>query len=169
MPCGESVIVHENLWEEDKTFDSIWRVSRSSRMFLYLFITSSKYNAFIGWYTYRIFLVSTYLCCLPLSTSFGNSTRSLSIRILDISMNYRETRVSQPEQWMSLVIITLEHADWGHKNSTLPCARSSPPIPHNGFDFHFGILKALTMASTNDVGQDRKHDNTMALTLPLQS
>ena len=74
--------------------DSSRRMSRSSRMFDCLLVTRSRYMVpwSRGWYTYRTFSVSTYVCCLPVPTSLGNAASRPSMRMRVMGTNWRETR-----------------------------------------------------------------------------
>mmetsp|Transcript_41181 Transcript_41181/g.105291 ORF Transcript_41181/g.105291 Transcript_41181/m.105291 type:complete len:266 (-) Transcript_41181:66-863(-) len=73
------------------TLDSSRSVSRSSRMLLCLFVTSSRYSPSSGWYTYRTALVSTKVCCCPVPTSLGNAASRPSMRMRLMSTNWRDT------------------------------------------------------------------------------
>ena len=67
-------------------------------MFDALFVTSRRYMFpwSIGWYTYRTFSVSTYVCCFPDPTSFGNAARRPSMRMRVIGTNCLETSALPP-------------------------------------------------------------------------
>ena len=78
--------------------ESICSTSRSSRMLLDLFVTSTRYMASSsGWNTYRTLSVSTYVCCRPsLPTSFGKADSRPSILLRFISTYCRASRGFPP-------------------------------------------------------------------------
>lgn len=52
----------------------------------------------MGWYTYRTFSVSTYVCCFPLPTSLGKAASRPSMRMRLMSMYWRDTRAAAAQQ-----------------------------------------------------------------------